>query len=199
MGNISSMSQDKKDKLFNLPNTLTLLRILLIPIFLTLMVKRKTPEAFAVFLFAGFTDVLDGFAARMLHMKTKIGAFLDPAADKLLMTASFIILTIPTLNSPNVIPLWLTASVVGRDVIIASGAFVLYKLRGQTTFLPSLLGKTCTVLQVMVPLLVLFLNYRQVSSPLLIWLYYLTLLFTFLSAVHYAFIGYRMFSRPQDV
>ena len=179
------MRQDKKEKLFNLPNTLTLLRILLIPIFLTLMVKRKTPEAFAVFLFAGFTDVLDGLTARMLHMKTKIGAFLDPAADKLLMTASFIILTNPTLNSPN--------------VIIASGAFVLYKLRGQTTFLPSLLGKTCTVLQVMVPLLVLFLNYRQVSSPLLIWLYYLTLLFTFLSAAHYAFIGYRMFSRPQDV
>jgi len=142
---------------------------------------------------------LDGFAARLLHQKTKIGAILDPAADKLLMTASFIILTIPAINSPNVIPSWLTISVIGRDLLIASAALVLYMLKGQKTFLPSLLGKTCTVLQVMVPLLVLLLNTRQISSPLLLWLYYLTLIFTFLSAVHYAFIGYRMLSQPREV
>jgi hypothetical protein len=72
-------------------------------------------------------------------------------------------------------------------------------LKGQKTFLPSLLGKTCTVLQVMVPLLVLLLNTRGISTPLLLWLYYLTLLFTFLSAVHYSFIGYRMLSQSREV
>jgi cardiolipin synthase len=193
------MSKKKKSDILNLPNILSLLRIFLIPVFLVLMVNQKITEAFIVFLLAGLTDVLDGFAARLLHLKTKIGAFLDPAADKLLMTASFIILTLPSLNSPNVIPVWLTVSVIGRDLLIASAAFVLFKLKGQKTFLPSLLGKTCTVLQVLVPLLVLFLNVRQISSSLLIWLYYLTLVFTLLSAVHYSFIGYRMLSRPREV
>lgn len=191
------MRTGKKSDLLKLPNIISLLRILLIPVFLVLMVNRKTAEAFYVFLFAGLTDILDGFTARVMHLKTKIGVILDPTADKLLMTASFIILTLPLLNSPNVIPSWLTISVVGRDVLIASAALVLYILKGQKTFLPSLLGKTCTVLQVMVPLLVLFLNYRKISSPLLLWLYYLTLLFTFLSAVHYASIGYKMFSQPR--
>lgn len=193
------MKEKKKSDWLKLPNVLSLLRILLIPVFLILMVNRKTTEAFYVFLFAGLTDVLDGFAARILHQKTKIGAILDPAADKLLMTASFIILSIPALNSPNVIPSWLTFSVIGRDLLIASAALALYMLKGQKTFLPSLLGKTCTVLQVMVPLLVLLLNTRQISSPLLLWFYYLTLLFTLLSAVHYAFIGYRMLSQPREV
>jgi cardiolipin synthase len=197
--NSSPMKAEKKSDWLKLPNVLSLLRILLIPVFLVLMVNRKTAEAFYVFLFAGLTDILDGSAARLLHQKTKIGAILDPAADKLLMTASFIILTIPAINSPNVIPSWLTISVIGRDLLIASAALVLFMLKGQKTFLPSLLGKTCTVLQVMVPLLVLLLNYRQVSSPLLLWLYYLTLIFTFLSAVHYAFIGYKMLSQPREV
>jgi cardiolipin synthase len=193
------MSKKKRSDILNLPNILSLLRIFLIPVFLVLMVKGKITEAFIVFLIAGLTDVLDGFTARLLHLKTKIGAFLDPAADKLLMTASFIILTLPSLNSPNVIPVWLTVSVIGRDLLIASAALVLFKLKGQKTFLPSLLGKICTVLQVLVPLLVLLLNVRQISSSLLIWLYYLTLIFTILSAIHYAFIGYRMLSRPREV
>jgi cardiolipin synthase len=192
------MSKKKTSDILKLPNLLSLLRIFLIPVFLALMVNQKITEAFIVFLLAGLTDVLDGFTARLLHLKTKIGAFLDPAADKLLMTASFIILTLPSLNSPNVIPVWLTVSVIGRDLLIASAALVLFKLKGQKKFLPSLLGKTCTVLQVLVPLLVLLLNVRQITSSLLVWLYYLTLVFTLLSAVHYAFIGYRMFSHPRE-
>jgi len=192
------MKREKKNTVLNPPNLLSILRILLIPVFLFLMVKRKVPEAFAVFLLAGFTDVLDGFTARVWNMKTKIGAFLDPAADKLLMTASFIILTIPSLNSPNVIPLWLTITVIGRDLLIVSAAFILYLIRGQKSFLPTLLGKSCTVLQVMVILIVLFLNTRQVAFPLLIWLYLLTLLLTVLSAVDYSFVGIRMLGRPKE-
>lgn len=192
------MKREKKNTVLNPPNLLSILRILLIPVFLLLMAKRKVPEAFVVFLLAGFTDVLDGFIARVWNMKTKIGAFLDPAADKLLMTASFIILTIPSLNSPNVIPLWLTVTVIGRDLLIVSAAFILYLIRGQKRFLPTLLGKSCTVLQVMVILIVLFLNTRQITFPLLIWLYLLTLLLTVLSAVDYSFVGIRMLSRPKE-
>ena len=191
------MREEEKNSLFNLPNTLCLLRVLLIPVFLILMVQGKILEASAVFFLAGFTDVLDGFAARLLHQKTKIGALLDPAADKLLMTSAFIVLTIPSLNSPHVIPLWLTIVVIGRDLFIVSSAFALYKLRGQKTFPPSLFGKSSTVCQFMVLILVLFFNSFQVPFPYLRFLYSLTLALTLLSGVHYSYIGLRIISAPR--
>ena len=191
------MREEEKNSLLNFPNILSLLRILLIPVFLVLMIKGKVMEASAVFFFAGFTDVLDGFAARLFHQKTKIGALLDPAGDKLLMTSAFIVLTIPSLNSPHIIPLWLTITVISRDLIIVSSAFALYKLRGQKTFLPSLWGKSSTVCQFMVLILVLFFNSFQISFPYLRLLYFLTLALTLLSGVHYSYIGFRLISAPR--
>lgn len=187
----------EKNSLLNLPNLLTLLRILLIPVFLFMMAHRKTPEAFAIFLLAGLTDVLDGFTARIWHQKTRIGAFLDPAADKLLMTASFIVLTLPDLNSPNLIPLWLTIVVISRDLLLVSSAFALYKLRGQKKFPPSILGKICTVFQIAAVLSVLFFNTLHLSPPYLNWIFLLTLAFTILSGVHYSYIGSRMIFSPK--
>ncbi len=191
------MRKEEKNSLLNLPNILSLLRIFLIPVFLILMIRGKVKEASAVFFFAGFTDVLDGFAARLLHQKTKIGALLDPAGDKLLMTSAFIILTVPSLNSPHIIPLWLTAVVISRDLFIVSSAFALYKLRGQKTFPPSLWGKSTTVCQFMVLILVLFFNSFQISFPYLRLLYFLTLALTLLSGVHYFYIGFRIISVPK--
>jgi cardiolipin synthase len=191
------MRKEEKNSVLNLPNILSLLRILLIPVFLVLMIQGKVMEASAVFFFAGFTDVLDGFAARLLHQRTKIGALLDPAGDKLLMTSAFIVLTIPSLNSPHIIPLWLTIAVISRDLFIVSSAFALYKLRGQKTFLPSLWGKSSTVCQFMVLILVLFFNSFQISFPYLRLLYFLTLALTLLSGVHYSYIGFRIISVPK--
>lgn len=191
------MRKKNENSIINLPNILSFLRILLIPVFLLLMFQRKTLGAFLVFLAAGFTDILDGFTARVWHLKTKLGALLDPTADKLLMTASYIVLTVPALNSPNVIPRWLTIVVISRDLLIVSSAFFVYKLRGQKNFPPSILGKICTVLQVTVILLVLFFNSIQVSSPHLNWLYLLTLTFTVLSVAHYYYLGIKIFLPPQ--
>jgi cardiolipin synthase len=191
------MRKEEKNSLLNIPNILSLLRILLIPVFLVLMIQGKVMEASAVFFFAGFTDVLDGFAARLLHQRTKIGALLDPAGDKLLMTSAFIVLTIPSLNSPHIIPLWLTIVVISRDLFIVSSAFALYKLRGQKTFLPSIWGKSSTVCQFMVLILVLFFNSFQISFPYLRLLYFLTLALTLLSGVHYSYIGFRIISVPK--
>jgi len=179
------MRKERKNIILNLPNILSLTRILLVPVFAGLMILRKTPEAFAVFLLAGFTDILDGFSARVLHLKTKLGALLDPAADKLLMTASFILLTIPGLSSPNVIPIWLTTVVIGRDLLIASGALILFKVRGQKTFPPSIPGKASTVCQMAVISLVLFFNLIKFRPPHLCWLYFLTLAITVLSLAPY--------------
>ena len=191
------MRKEEKNSLLNLPNILSLLRILLIPVFLVLMIQGKVMEASAVFFFAGFTDVLDGFAARLFHQRTKIGALLDPAGDKLLMTSAFIVLTIPSLNSPHIIPLWLTIAVISRDLFIVSSAFALYKLRGQKTFPPSIWGKSSTVCQFMVLILVLFFNSFQISFPYLRLLYFLTLALTLLSGVHYSYIGFRIISVPK--
>ena len=191
------MRNEEKNIILNLPNILSLLRILLVPVFVVLMVQRKIVEASAVFFFAGFTDVLDGFAARLLHQKTKIGALLDPAGDKLLMTSAFIVLTIPSLNSPHIIPLWLTIVVISRDLFIVSSAFALYKLRGQKSFPPSLLGKSSTVCQFIVLILVLLFNSFQISSPYLRPLYFLTLALTLLSGIHYSYIGFKIISLPR--
>jgi len=191
------MRKEEKNSLLNLPNILSLLRIFLIPVFLVLMIQGKVMEASAIFFFAGFTDVLDGFAARLFHQKTKIGALLDPAGDKLLMTSAFIVLTIPSLNSPHIIPLWLTIVVISRDLFIVLSAFALYKLRGQKTFLPSLWGKSSTVCQFMVLILVLFFNSFQISFPYLRLFYFLTLALTLLSGVHYFYIGFRIISVPK--
>jgi len=191
------MDSKTNNTLFNLPNSITLLRIGLIPVFLLMVFKGKAFLALLIFLLAGVTDVLDGFFARLFKKKTKIGAFLDPAADKLLMTASYIVLSIPSLNSPNLIPLWLTATVIGRDLLIVFGALVINRVTGHTTFLPCLLGKISTVCQVSTLFLVLLYNYLQISPLYLNWFFYLTLIFTLLSAINYIIIGLSLISSPQ--
>jgi cardiolipin synthase len=189
------MREREKNVLLALPNIISLFRILLIPVLVLMIIRQKTAQAFVVLLLAAFTDVLDGFIARVLKLKTKFGALLDPAADKLLITTSFILLTIPRFNSPNVIPLWLTAVVIGKDLFLVSGAFLLFKLRGQKTFPPSIPGKASTVCQIMVVLIILLFNLSRISSPFLNWLYFLTLAATILSALHYFRSGLRIASR----
>jgi len=161
-----------------------------------MILSRKTFEALLIFLLAGMTDILDGFFARLWKQKTKIGAILDPAADKFLMTASYIALSFPAL-SLNPIPLWLTATIISRDALIAVGALFIYRMTGQSSFYPSPLGKTSTVCQVGTILLVLFCNYLQISPSYLIWVYFLTLTATLLSGIHYIIIGLGQISHPQ--
>ena len=188
------MNREKRHSLFTAPNLISLLRILLIPLFLLMMLRENITAAFAVFMFAASTDFLDGLAARIWNQKTKLGAFLDPAADKTLMTTSFIILSYPSLNDPNVIPLWLSITVIGRDVLIVSAAALLFKTIRQKTFTPTILGKISTVCQMGVLLLVLFFNVLEKASGCMAWFYRLTLVLTVLSALHYASVGIKMIS-----
>jgi len=181
--------EGSKQQNFNLPNAISLSRVFLIPVFLYMMMSHKSTGAFTVFLIASSTDFLDGIAARALNQRTKLGALLDPASDKLFMTAAFIILTIPSLNSPNIIPLWLTVGVIGRDVVIVTGSFYLYRLIGQKSFPPTLVGKSSTVCQFTVLCVVLLLNMLGSSAPQLVWFYILTLSLTLISGYQYVQIG----------
>jgi cardiolipin synthase len=187
-----------QSRLLTLPNILSISRILLVPVFLMMIIRGRPFGALFIFLLAGSTDLLDGFIARQFHQKTKIGALLDPAADKLLATPSFIVLSLPSLNLLNTIPLWLTISVISRDILISGGALVAFKLKGQKKFDPSLFGKVSTVFQFSVIFFVLFFNYLQVSPFYLSWLYYVTLFFTVLSGIHYVTIGFKMILPPKQ-
>jgi len=158
------METKPKEKLLTLPNGLTLLRICLVPVFLIMVLRKQACGALLIFFAAGLTDVFDGFTARMWHLKTKIGTLIDPIADKLLLSTAFILLTFKDMDWPYMIPLWLTAVVVSRDLIMLTGGLVIYLLKGEKNFLPSVFGKISTVLQVGTVFLVLLGNYVQTSS-----------------------------------
>jgi len=179
----------RRSEVLTLPNLLSLSRILLTPVFVWMMVQKRPWPAFVVFLAAGATDALDGFAARLLHLKSTLGLWLDPIGDKVLLTSAFVVLTLPTLSQPNTLPLWLTAICIGRDVAIALTALVLITLRGKQTFKPVLAGKASTVCQILVLYFVLFCNATGRSPEVLGWLYVLTAILTSVSWVQYGFRG----------
>ncbi len=183
---------DRKSEVLLLPNLISLTRVLLTPVFVVLMVQRRLWAAFAVFLVAGATDALDGLTARALRLKSTLGLWLDPLGDKVLLTAAFVVLTLPALAQPNTLPLWLTGLCVGRDAAIALGAMIVMALRGRQTFKPVLIGKASTVCQVFLLYFVLYLNAAGKSPGVLAWLYVLTALLAAASFVQYAFIGVRM-------
>jgi cardiolipin synthase len=182
-------SRALKSDILTLPNLLSVFRILLVPVFLWSLLNKKSLEALLLFFLAGLTDVLDGWTARIWHQRTKIGTILDPAGDKLLMATSYVVLSISSLATPNFIPIWLTVVVFARDLLIVTGAFIAYLSWRQKTFAPSLLGKISTICQVGTVFLVLLLNFYQVAPWYMHGVYYLTLLATLASGVHYFIYG----------
>ncbi len=106
------------EPILTLANQLTLLRLLLIPGFVLFVVYGRFGWALVTFAVAGLTDALDGLVARRANQRTSLGAWLDPAADKLLLVTTFIVLTLPNLGLPNRVPVWLTVLVISRDIAI---------------------------------------------------------------------------------
>ena len=190
-------SEKRKDDIMSVPNILTILRIIFTPIFLILIIQQKLQQAFIVFLLAGFTDVLDGAIARFFDQKTNLGIYLDPAADKLLISSSYILLSLHSVAIPNTIPVWLTSFVIGRDVLIVSGFLFFLKQNKVNNFSPSLLGKTTTVSQVTVVGLVLLFNIMQISPPILNWAYLITLILTIISGIDYSISKFSLLSSPK--
>jgi cardiolipin synthase len=123
-----------------LPNFLTLLRIVAIPIFLVFLTAGNYAAALVLFLAAGITDTVDGAVARLTDSHSALGAFLDPMADKLLLLSSFIVLGIGGAIAP-----WLVVVVISRDVIVVFGYLVLYFVHQESMAIdPSRLGKVNT-------------------------------------------------------
>lgn len=173
-----------------IPNLVTFLRMALIPVFAILLFYGFCGWALFVFFFAGVSDGIDGFVARRFNQQSELGTILDPIADKLLMTTAFIIMTLPNIFQPPMrsVPFWVTASVIGRDVLIitvAAAIFIITDFRG---FRPSWLGKASTVVQISAVVLILFAAvFPEHHGLYLPTVYTITVAFAFFSGVHYIF------------
>lgn len=166
------------------PNQLTLLRLIFIPFVIVSIVEGEYGMAFVLVMIAGISDGLDGLLARRMGQQTELGKYLDPIADKLLLTSSFV-----ALGLNGGIPLWLVVLVVGRDIIILMTALAMVLATPIRSFPPTLYGKINTIGQVATVLSTL-LALLYSNEPLR-WLQqaavYTTGIFTVVSGLHYAF------------
>lgn len=174
----------------NLPNYITLFRVVLIPFFINLMIYGYYREALVVFIVAGVTDALDGLIARLTKSQTELGAFLDPMADKLLILSAFV-----TLVLLDKMPVWLSIIVVSRDVILVLGSVILYVTGHTLKVSPSIVGKATTVLQLMVVTLTLVLinyNAQGIEQGFLPVLQWTAAAVTIASGIQYVLRGMKM-------
>ncbi|MBL8300194.1 MAG: CDP-alcohol phosphatidyltransferase family protein [Rhodanobacteraceae bacterium] len=144
----------------HIPNLLTLLRMLLTVPLAWLLRDGRFDAALIVALVAGFSDALDGFLAKRFSWQSRLGGLLDPVADKLLLVACFV-----GLAQVGALPWWLAALVIGRDVLIVSGAVAYHNLVGPLDAAPSALSKLTTVLQIMLVLATLLHLSRFAEWP----------------------------------
>jgi len=182
---MSTRVEQYRSAVLTTANQLTILRIVFVPIFIILLAYHEIGWALGTFVAAGITDVLDGVIARRFGQKTSIGAVLDPLADKLLMTASILILSLQQMEFHNTIPRWFMIIVICRDVFILLVSLIVVLMVGWRTFTPSPYGKTTTAMQVVTVLAVLYVNWRHLTVPELNILFYVTGLMTAFSGLHY--------------
>jgi cardiolipin synthase len=179
-------------------NQLTILRMLFVPCFVILLIYDYPKSATVIFLLAGITDGLDGLLARKLQQKTVLGSFLDPMADKILLTAAFVTLSVPSLPLVLHIPTWLTILTISRDVIIALSVLVIHLQTQHSKFPPSLLGKCTTAVQLLTVGICLLANFEFGLAiavfPLVI---YATLAFTIASGLHYSYRSIKIIASYQ--
>jgi cardiolipin synthase (CMP-forming) len=184
-------------KIINLPNLLTMFRMVLIPVFISLLFYQKFGWALAVFMLAGVTDGLDGLFARRFDQKTQLGTILDPIADKLLLVSSFIVLSMPSISPQPLprhfpIPFWVTAAVISRDIFIIVGAAAINIVTGFKSFRPSWLGKVNTVIQILAIAAILVAASLPKVSGYLPTVYTTVFAFAIFSGTHYVYFASRL-------
>lgn len=179
-------------RVFTVPNQVTFLRLGFLPLFIILVYYRRYSWALAILVVAGLTDGVDGLLARSLNQRTSLGAYLDPIADKLLLSSSFVVLAIG-----GQIRWWLTILVIGRDVLILTSAAVILLTLGYRQFPPSIYGKLTTTLQIFLVFTVLaavvFPHHGlDVVRQALV---YIVAAFTVFSGFHYSVVVARRLSQ----
>jgi len=175
----------KISQLLTAPNQLTLLRMLFLPFIVDSLTDGNCKRALVLVVLAGLSDGLDGLLARRLHQQTLLGQYLDPIADKLLLSTLFLVLSVL-----HQIPWRYTIMVFSRDVSILAASAVLYAIAGLRDFSPSIFGKANTFSQVSA---IFFVLLFQVEPLWWIWIartvfLWSTMAFTVISGVHYVFL-----------
>jgi cardiolipin synthase len=179
-------------------NQLTLLRMLLIPAFVILVVYGRLGWALTVFVTAGVTDGLDGLIARVSGQKTRLGAWLDPMADKLLLVTTFVVLTLPGLGLVNRLPVWLTVCIISRDIVIVLTVAIVNLAIGPRTFRPSIFGKIATATYIVTAVAAMLFNYLGYHSVIVDVLVYAALAITVISSLHYIWHARQIIDAPAN-
>ncbi len=180
-------------RIVTVPNLLTVFRMVLIPVFVSLLFYQRFVLALGVFVLAGITDGLDGLLARRFNQKSQLGTILDPIADKLMLVTAFVVLSMRSvfpqpLPSHLPVPFWVTVAVISRDVFILVGAAAINIVTGFRGFRPSLLGKINTTVQIVAIAAIIFAASVPYATG-----YYLPTIYTtvfalaVLSGAHYVF------------
>ncbi len=174
----------------NIPNLISLLRLAAVPLVVWLIANNHMSAAMWLFLAAGISDAVDGYLARILRQRTRLGAYLDPLADKMLLVCVFV-----TLGQVGKLESWLVILVVSRDVMIVGGILLLFLLEHRVEVEPTLTSKANTVVQIAFAGLVLahygldFGGARWMA--VFEWSKYLVAASTLLSGAHYVVVGIR--------
>jgi cardiolipin synthase (CMP-forming) len=173
-------------------NMITVLRVILVPIFVIYMINGRTFASLVIFGIATISDAVDGCIARVFHQKSNLGAHLDPLADKILLSTAYIVLAIF-----QMIPSWLTVLIISRDVIILLGVLVFYLTHYPVAIHPSIMSKATTCIQLATVLIVLSSGYIDIPffDPYMFWL---AGLLTIASGLQYIRIGLIILSKGVD-
>jgi cardiolipin synthase (CMP-forming) len=172
-----------------LPNLITILRIILTPVFVIYLINDQLTAALVIFVVCSVSDGVDGFVARFFNQKSKLGAYLDPLADKLLLVTAFVVL-----SALGHLPAWLTVTVIARDVMILLGVITIHLNKLELRIRPSVLSKINTCFQFLTVTAVLSKGLLSLAPKLYLYFYYATALFTVASGLHYIQYGLRVMS-----
>jgi cardiolipin synthase len=189
-------------RIITLPNLLTMFRMVLIPVFVSLLFYQKFGWGLMVFMLAGVTDGLDGLLARRFDQKSQLGTILDPIADKLLLVTSFIVLSMPSISPQPLprhfpVPFWVTAAVISRDIFIITGAAAINIVTGFKGFRPSWLGKLNTAIQILAIAAILVAASVPSVRGYLPTVYTTVFAFAVFSGVHYVYFASRLLNEER--
>jgi len=171
----------------NIPNTLTMARIVIIPVLITTIIYNQYLYALCLFVIAALTDLFDGLFARLANQKTALGTFLDPLADKFLLLSSFVVFAMN-----GWIPKWFAVVVISRDLIVIIGCFLLYMITNTLKVEPVLLGKAAIMVQFIILAYILFKINIMTLPPVHSLFLIFSAALTALSGIQYIYKGFRL-------
>ena len=170
-----------------IPNIITMIRILLTPIFVIYLINDQLLTGLVILVICGVSDGLDGFIARVFKQKSRLGSYLDPLADKIILVSAFIALSIR-----GFLPSWLSVAVISRDILILIGVTALYITDEDLNIKPVISSKITTCFQFVTVIAVLARDYLVPYLDYYVYLYYITALFTIISFLQYLYQWQKM-------